>query len=91
MTQEYKELIFKSNGDYTWETDNGFLVKVGPNLTEVMYHREFDDLMDVLAHIQKISGRRPVFTLDEHTANNYRGISRTTEKNDEDGDKPRTC
>jgi len=93
MTQEYKELIFKSNGDYTWETDNGFLVKVGPNLTEVIYHREFDDLMDVLAHIQKISGCRPVFTLDEYTANN--GISMAIEKKsdqyDEDGDKPKAC
>ncbi len=92
MTQEYKELVFKSNGDFTWETDNGFLVKVGSNMTEVIYHREFDDMMDVLEHIKKISGCRPVFTLDEYTANN--GISMAIEErqdDDMDGDKPKTC
>ena len=91
MTQEYKELIFRSNGDFTWETDNGFLVKVGVDMTEVIYHREFDDLMDVLEHIQKISGCRPLFTLDDHTANH--GISRALDKReaDDDGDKPKTC
>ena len=73
MTQEYNELVFKSNGDFTWETDNGFLVKVGADMTEVIYHREFDDMMDVLNHIQKICGKRPQFTIDDYTANN--GIS----------------
>ena len=70
MTQEYKELVFKSNGDFTWETDNGFLVKVGSNMTEVIYHREFDDMIDVMEHIKKISDCRPEITLYEYTANN---------------------
>ena len=89
-----KEIIFESQGNHTWESREGITVKVGPNMTEVIYHREFDDMMDVLDHIQKICGKRPQFTIDDYTANN--GISMEIERRekgnlDADDDKPKPC
>ena len=89
-----EEIIFEAQGNHIWESREGITVKVGPDLTEVIYHREFDDMMDVLNHIQKICGKRPQFTIDDYTANN--GISMELEKRekgevDADDDKPKTC
>ena len=57
---------------------------------DVVRYKVFDDLLEAIGFIQKISGQRPVFTMDERTANIRTGMGMYFDL-DIDGDKPQQC
>mgnify|MGYP000960650635 CR=1 FL=1 len=68
------ELIFTPDGNRMWiaVTDKGKIsVNVLADVTKIFHIREerFDDLFDALQYLQDLTGQRPLFGIDERTAN----------------------
>ena len=73
MTQESNveddSVVFRSTEPFTWESDVGITVKTSGDFMSVSYFKEFDDLIELVEQVQKIAGKRPLFEMDEDTAN----------------------
>ena len=68
------ELVFTPDGNHMWiaTTHEGKIsVNVLANVTKIFTTREerFDDLHDALNYIRDLTGQRPLFEMDETTAN----------------------
>ena len=68
------ELVFTHDDNRMWiaTTDKGKIsVNVLADVTKIFHSREerFDDLHDALNYIRDLTGQRPVFGMDERTAN----------------------
>ena len=57
---------------------------------DVVRYKVFDDLLEAIGFIQKISGLHPLFTMDDKTANIRTGMGMYFDL-DIDGDKPQQC
>jgi len=69
-----EELVFTPDGNRMWiaVTDKGKIsVNVLADVTKIFHIREerFDDLFEALQYLQDLTGQRPMFGIDERTAN----------------------
>ena len=95
--QEFKDIediIFAPTRDFVWEAANIILEIRGDDIKvfrgkKRLVKLQFDDLLEAIAYIQKICGKRPVFTMDDKTANIRTGIG--TAYDVLDGDRPQQC
>ena len=72
------ELVFTPDGNKMWiaVTDKGKIsVNVLANVTKIFHTREesFEDLHEALKYIMDLTGQRPMFGMDEGTANTKAG------------------
>ena len=68
------ELVFTPAGNKMWiaVTDKGKIsVNVLANVTKIFHTREetFEDLHEALKYLKDLTGQRPMFGIDEGTAN----------------------
>ena len=68
------ELVFTPDGNRMWiaVTDKGKIsVNVLADVTKIFHTREerFEDLHEALQYIRELTGPRPLFGMDERTAN----------------------
>ena len=72
------ELIFTPDGNRMWiaVTDKGKIsVNVLKDVTKIFHTREetFVDLHEAIQYLRKLTGQRPLFGIDEGTANTKAG------------------
>ena len=78
VTHTNDELVFTPDGNRMWiaVTDKGKIsVNVLADVTKIFHTREekFEDLHEALKYIMDLTGQRPMFGMDEGTANTKAG------------------
>jgi len=74
LKTDQSELIFTKDGNRMWiaVTDKGKIsVNVLSDVTKIFHAREerFEDLHEAISYLVKLTGKRPLFSIDEATAN----------------------